>query len=393
MRGRAVAAIAVGVLVGVPPTALATFPGENGPIVWQSYSSSANEIWIMDADGTNQDALTDNAVHDERPSISADGSRIAFMSQRAGDSSIEIYRMNADGSGQTRLTNNGDFDSEPAWSPDGSEIVFAGPTDLWIMNANGTNPTNVTNTPIAYECCPEYSPDGSKIAFTVNGHIDGNPKGPYAQNDIWVMNANGTGKTQLTFASAPDGNIQPTWSPDGTEIGYLHTTGSGQDVWTMDADGADDAPVTDTAAGEYTPVWSPDGTKLAFQQGVGDNEIVTSAITLSPPGLFTPLTSNSIEDQYPSWAPAAEGGTAPNTKITAKPGDVIHKPKATFKFKAIPGAGASFECKLDAKPYKKCRSPKRYRKLDNGKHKFKVRATGPGGTDSSPARDGFKVKP
>jgi Tol biopolymer transport system component len=395
MRFRIAGAIAFGLaLGGLPASAPATAPGGNGPIVFQSYSSTANEIWIMDADGTNQDALTDNAVHDERPSISADGSRIAFMSQRAGDSSIEIYRMDADGSGQTQLTDNGDFDSEPAWSPDGSQIVYAGPTDLWVMNANGTNPTNVTDTPIAYECCPEYSPDGSKIAFTVNGHIDGDPSGPYAQNDIWVMNANGTGKTQLTFASAPDGNIQPTWSPDGEEIGYLHTTGTGQDVWTMEADGDNDAPITATAAGEYTPVWSPDGTKIAFEQpGGSDDDIVTSGVTLSPPGLFDNLTQNSIDDGYPSWAPAGGGGSQPNTKITSRPGQVIHTAKAKFKFKAVPPAGASFKCKLDSKPYRGCTSPKTYRNLDNGKHRFKVRASGPGGTDPSPATAGFKVKP
>jgi len=72
---------------------------------------------------------------------------------------------------------------------------------------------------------------------------------------------------------------------------------------------------------------------------------------------------------------------------------VIHKPKATFKFKATPADGATFECKLDGKPYKACASPKNLRNLSHGKHTFRVRASNGGGTDPTPAKATFKVKP
>ena len=409
---RGILALVVGLATAalLPAASSATSPGANGLIVWQSQTGTSgglNEIWVMNANGTGKDALTDNAFNDERPGISADATKVTFMAYRIGDGDVdswEIYKMNINGTGQTALTDDDDTDFEPAWSADGTKVIFQRTTtglpagevagqDLWTVTANGATETNLTNTPNAYECCAESSPDGTKIAFTNSGDTDGNPMTDPDTNEIWVMNANGTGQTQLTFGTGTDQNLQPTWSPDGDQIAYLHTTPSSQDIWIMDADGENDAPITASPASEYSPVWSPDGDLLAFEQPGGDGEIVTSGITLSPPGLFTPLTNNSVNDQYPSWAPASEGGAAPNTKITSKPGDVIHKPKATYKFKAIPAAGASFKCKLDAKPYKRCSSPKRYRNLDDGKHKFKVRATGPGGTDSSPARDGFKVKP
>ena len=74
------------------------------------------EIYVMDADGTGQTRLTNNAGLDGEPDWSPDGTKIAFDNSRDG-----IYVMNADGSGQTILTDNGGY---PSWSPDGTKIAF-----------------------------------------------------------------------------------------------------------------------------------------------------------------------------------------------------------------------------------------------------------------------------
>ena len=223
---RGILAFGVGLATAalLPGAASATSPGANGRIVWQSQTGTSgglNEIWVMNANGTGKDALTDNAFNDERPGISADGTKVTFMAYRIGDGDVdswEIYKMNINGTGQTALTDDDDTDFEPAWSADGTKVIFQRTTtglpagevagqDLWTVTANGATETNLTNTPNAYECCAESSPDGTKIAFTNSGDTDGNPMTDPDTNEIWVMNANGTGQTQLTFGTGTDQNL------------------------------------------------------------------------------------------------------------------------------------------------------------------------------------------
>ena len=93
--------------------------------------------------------------------FSPDGSKIAFYSSRDGN--FEIYTMNADGTNPTRLTNNAANDFGPSWSPDGSKIVFNSSRDgnfeIYTMNADGTSPTRLTNSS-TFEAAPVFSPDG-----------------------------------------------------------------------------------------------------------------------------------------------------------------------------------------------------------------------------------------
>src|SRR3990172_1844040 len=116
--------------------------------------------------------------------------KIAFASERDGN--YEIYVMDADGSNPTNLTNDGATDGGPAWSPDGGKIAFTSERDgnyeIYVMDADGSNPTNLTNNS-AWDSEPAWSPDGSKIAF--ESYRDNN-------REIYVMNADGTAQTNLT---------------------------------------------------------------------------------------------------------------------------------------------------------------------------------------------------
>ena len=94
---------------------------------------------------------------DASPDWSPDGTKIVFESYRSG--SEEIWVMNANGSGETPLRSG----SSPAWSPDGTKIVFRAPDggtglDIWVMNADGSGATNLTNTPDVYEFEPAWQP-------------------------------------------------------------------------------------------------------------------------------------------------------------------------------------------------------------------------------------------
>ncbi|MFN4152136.1 MAG: TolB family protein, partial [Candidatus Sericytochromatia bacterium] len=127
---------------------------------------------------------------------SPDGSKIAFESGL--DFSTDIYIMNADGSNQTNLTNNALENSEPIFSPNGSKIAFISNYDIYIMNADGSNQTNLTNSPSASDYGVNFSSNGSKILFSLY-------EDPFGE--IYEMNIDGSNKTNLTnsinFDDAP----------------------------------------------------------------------------------------------------------------------------------------------------------------------------------------------
>src|SRR5260221_1989596 len=118
--------------------------------------------------------------------------KIVFVTNLNGN--VEIFSMNPDGTNQTNLTNStAAGDSDPEWSPDGTKIVFdsirAGNRQIYSMNPDGSGVTRLTNNS-SFDDNPDWSPDGSKILFesTRAGGVE-----------IFVMNADGSGQTQLTF--------------------------------------------------------------------------------------------------------------------------------------------------------------------------------------------------
>jgi len=115
-----------------------------------------------------------------------------------------VFVMNADGSNPVDISNAKGKESHPAWSPDGTKIAYssnsAAGQHIWVMNANGSGQTDLTPTATATETWPSWSPDGTQIAFESNG--SGN-------DDVWVMNASGSGQIDITNNPASDD--APDW--------------------------------------------------------------------------------------------------------------------------------------------------------------------------------------
>jgi Tol biopolymer transport system component len=279
-------------------TAEAAFPGSNGKIAFMSDRDGNLEIYVMNADGTGQTNLTNNAAEDLEPAWSPDGSKIAFTSRRSGN--YDVYVMNADGSNPVNLTNDSAYDAEAAWSPDGSKIAFtslrSGNYETYAMNADGSGVTNLTNNP-ALERFPAWSPTGTMIAFM--RPRDGN-------DEVYVMNADGSGQANVTNDAAQD--WLPSWSPDGTKLSFASYRDGNYEVYVTDAGGGGLVNRTNNPDNDYYSAWSPDGSKIAFNSGPVVNGNYEIFVMNADGSGRTNLTNNSAGDYDPDWQPLPPQG-------------------------------------------------------------------------------------
>jgi Tol biopolymer transport system component len=273
---------------------LATFPGSNGKIAFERDTLSApfSEIWEMGPQGESPaPLLADPSSGLFNPSYSADGERIAFdraagdtiwtmnadgsnpvqLTQESGttdDSSpsffpngriafsrgFDIWTMDADGSNQAPVLDDNVDDTSPSVSPDGASIVFtreidAFNDDVFVINADGTGLTNLTNTTDFFENRPSYSPNGERIVFDRTLIAGGNA-------EVWVMSSDGSNPLQLAAPVSAQAE-SPVFSPDGTRIAYFRYTMDGGQIWTMSADGQNQAPLIQPVPNEFyaSPDW------------------------------------------------------------------------------------------------------------------------------------------
>jgi Tol biopolymer transport system component len=205
----------------------------------QMLSYVNHDIYVMAADGSNVKRLTNDGADEGGPRWSPNGDLIAyakmdyFPDQTISENPAwDIFVMNADGTQQIQLTNDLSNDLELSWSPDGAQIAFIsdrnGPDfDIYVMNADGSNVTQLTDDS-ANEFGPVWSPDGKQIVF--NSDRNGNVQ-------LFMIGIDGSNLVQLTKDAS--NSAYADWSPDGNRIVFESDRDTGNaNIYVMNADGS-----------------------------------------------------------------------------------------------------------------------------------------------------------
>jgi Tol biopolymer transport system component len=217
------------------------------------------DIYVMNGDGSRQRPLLAGPTYDAMPTWSPDGKQLAFVSDR--DGIPQIYSLEITTRRITRLTftnaiSDYDGDFAPDWSSRG-QIAFQRVLDdesfVFVMNADGSGARQLVDGEGA-DYDPAWSPDGTRVAYA---------GGPRDESYIDVVGADGTGHVRLTTS---DDDGLPAWSPDGKRIVFTSWRGENEDddLWIMNADGSGQQKLFGTDAGEYSPAFAPSGDKLVF---------------------------------------------------------------------------------------------------------------------------------
>lgn len=232
------------------------------------------------------------------PRWSPDGEMIAFASYIEDD--IDIYVMRADGSGLQNLTEEIGGGGFPDWSPNGRRLAFTcsigGSADICVQDADGGNLMQLTTGP-AVDRSPRWSPDGSLIAFESNRDV-----GDYESEDgsIYVMHEDGTGITRLTHDPGADGS--PSWSPDGEWIAFISDRTGPYEIYSIRPDGTELQQLTSGGESKYSPEWSVDGTLIAFVMFEGEDRVIY--VMDSDGGEIRPLLDGLEDASALNWLPS-----------------------------------------------------------------------------------------
>jgi Tol biopolymer transport system component len=300
------AACALAALAAFSGSARATYPGAtNGRLAFGIRVNGNVDVYSVRPGGQDLRRLTTDPGFDACAAYSADGQRIAYCSGKGGGP-VQVWTMKQNGTDKQQVTHMTGAAIFPDYSPDGTEIVFTAqpagsPTrDIYVVGSDGSDLTRLTSGE-GNNVYPAFSPDGSKIVFNSNRT---------GTSQVYVMNADGSGQTQLTFDPQPKDQV-PDWSPDGSKIAYLadthgisDVTPSWGDIWVMNADGSGQHPITNGASW-YGTAWSPDGTRIVTLDLPSRTVYTVNATDGSDPQAVHPVTGGL--QFVPGWQPRGTG--------------------------------------------------------------------------------------
>ena len=238
-------------------------------ILFTSIRDGNAEIYIMNADGSEQVRLTNHPGDDFDPTWSPTGEQIAFVSERDHEGLNDIYLMDPDGQNVRRAFDDLEYRTAPTWSPDGKKIAYNtySPVPDWavyINTLNGGKTERLAKSAEFFGGFPSWSPDGTKVAFV---------SGSFGKWRIQIINLI-TRKKEILVPRIPGGDmLYPAWSPDGKKLAFV----MGKNHWELSIyiSDRDSRKVDKIVENAYiAPAWSPDGKALLYRKIVGDQTLL-----------------------------------------------------------------------------------------------------------------------
>ncbi len=319
-------------------------------IVYTSSRSGNADIYTVDSSASNETQITDYPENEQRPVFSPDGSKIAYETSKDSPSALwpdapwppdvpgcpdswlcqdapiytqgEVRKMNTDGTDDELVVRLPSNDSSTSsiwgidWSPDGTKILATasvfGNVDLYLVDSDRDLSQGISwswiNRDITrdeqLDWMPNWSPDGTKIAFTSYRTGTG---------EIYILDSYYGSFTESVKRKLTDhrgANYEPSWSPDGEKLAYASDRGDDVNIYSLNTRTSaitrltESMTIGDTL--DYEPSWSPDGAKLAFIRRLTGEERKASqifTISASDGSGLQQLTDHWLGAQDPDWSP------------------------------------------------------------------------------------------
>ncbi|MDE0682680.1 MAG: hypothetical protein OXI63_07190 [Candidatus Poribacteria bacterium] len=227
------------------------------------------EIYVMNADGSQQIRLTHHPRDDTDPTWSPNGEHIAFVSDRDHKGLPDIYLMDADGQNIRRAFDDLEFRTAPAWSPDGTQIAYLtySPVPDWAVYTKplgGGEAKRIAESGRGFSGFPAWSPDGTEIAFV---------SGKSPEWHIRIINLKTREEDRILPKVQGDNMLYPAWAPDGKRLAFSVWRWDGApSIYTIRRDGKECEEIVKHAFG--TLAWSPDGKKLLYPKTIEGSDLL-----------------------------------------------------------------------------------------------------------------------
>jgi Tol biopolymer transport system component/DNA-binding winged helix-turn-helix (wHTH) protein len=241
----------------------------DGRIIYGSTASGKEDVWLMNADGSNQKQLTTTASANFEPSVSADGRTMVYVS-KAADAAPHLWKMNLE-SGECAQLTNGTSELRPDISPDGRWVVYMSlvkdSPSVWKTSIDGGEAAIQLSDKIT--SVPRFSPDGRFVACFYRPQVD-------LFSKLAVIPSDG-GEPVKVFDKPPTTIVESgiQWTPDGRALTFIANRDGVSNIWLQPLDGSPAKQLTNfTSEKIFRFAWSPDGKMFVAERGTEIGDIV-----------------------------------------------------------------------------------------------------------------------